>query len=399
MGPLALASAALALPLASQAAPSTKAPTNSAPSVSTGGVTRVVGTSALLQGTVDPHNLATSYYFKYGPTIAYGSQTTAANLPAGTVKVKISQPVTGLLVGYHYRLVATNSAGTKEGRDHIFTLKTKKKTAFVLPKTFKAIPLGGTFILSGSITGTGSGNREVALQESPYPYSLIYTDVGAPILTTAQGRFTFSVPHLMESTKFRVSTVGPLPVRSLIIPVQVSVRVTLKARSSGHSGLVRLYGTVTPAEVGARIFFEYEKPPKTEGTKGEKPTRLERPKRHNAERSEEKGPRYVTKFLSVVKPATKSISRFSAVVSVKETGHYRAFIEVRPGPLASGASSTVLLHAPAGAKKKKKRTSRAAQRQPETKPFEVSNSITRSTSSSTVSSREPNTRSGLAGAS
>jgi hypothetical protein len=357
LGLLGLASAALALPLASQAAPSAKAPTSDVPSVGTGGVTRVLGTSAVLQGTVDPHNLATTYYFKYGPTIAYGSQTTPGNLPAGIVKVKVSQPVTGLLVGYHYRLVATNAAGTKEGHDHVFTIKTKKKkAAFVLPKTYKPTPLGGTFILSGSLTGAGNGSREVVLQESPYPYSLIYADVGVPILTTAAGHFTFSVPHMTESTKFRVSTVGALPVRSLLIPVQVSVRVTLKARSSGHSGLVRMYGTVTPAEVGARIFFEYEKPPKTEGTKGEKPTRLERPKQHRAERSEEKGPRYVTKFLSVVKPATKSISRFSAVVSVKESGHYRAFVEVRPGPLASGASSTVLLHAPASVKKKKKKS-------------------------------------------
>lgn len=355
---LALMSAALVLPFASQAAPATKAPAANAPSVSTGGVTRVVGTSAVLEGTINPHNVATTYYFKYGPTIAYGSQTTPASLPAGIVKVKVSQPVTGLLPGYHYRLVATNADGlTKEGHDHIYTAKAKKKkTAFVLPKLFKPIPLGGTFILSGSLTGTGDANRAIVLQESPYPYTTAYTDVGAPILTTAAGRFTFSVPHLMESTKFRVITVGLLPVRSLIVPQQVSVRVTLKARSSGHSGLVRLYGTVTPAEVGARIFFQLEKPPKTEeGTKGEKPTRLEKPKKGNSERSEEKGPRYATKLVSVVKPGTKSISRFSAVISVQDTGHYRAVVEVRPGPLASGSSTTVLLHAPASNKKNKKK--------------------------------------------
>lgn len=355
---LALASAALVLPLASQAASTAKNTAGNAPNVSTGGVTRVVGTSAVLEGTINPHNLATTYYFEYGPTIAYGSQTTPANLPAGAVKVKVSQAVTGLLPGYHYRLVATNSDSVKaEGHDHTFAIKIKKKkkTAFVLPKSFKPTPLGGTFILSGSLTGSGNGNRAIVLQESPYPYSLLYTNVGAPILTTATGHFTFSVPHMMQSTKFRVSTVGVLPVRSLIVPEQVAVRVTLKARSSGHSGLVRLYGTVTPAEVGARIFFEYEKPPKTEGAKGEKPSHLERPKRHHAERSEEKGARYVTKFFSVVKPGTRSISRFSAVVNVSQTGHYRALVQVRLGPLASGASSTVTLHAPANAKKKKKR--------------------------------------------
>ena len=355
---LALMSATLVLPFASQAAPATKAPTASAPSVSTGGVTRVVGTSAVLEGAINPHNVATTYYFKYGPTIAYGSQTTPASLPAGIVKVKVSQPVTGLLPGYHYRLLATNAEGvTKEGHDHIFAVKTKKKkTAFVLPKLFRPIPLGGTFILSGSLTGTSDGNRAIVLQESPYPYITAYTNVGTPILTTAAGRFTFSVPHLMESTKFRVSTVGLLPVRSLIVPQEVSVRVILKARSSGHSGLVRLYGTVTPAEVGARIFFQLEKPPKTEGgAKGEKPTRLEKPKKGNSERSEEKGPRYATKFDSVVKPGTKSISRFSAVVSVQDTGHYRAVVEVRPGALASGSSTTVLLHAPTSDRKKRKK--------------------------------------------
>jgi hypothetical protein len=353
----ALTSAALALPLASQAAPTTKAPAVVAPNVSTGGVTRVLGTSAVLNGTINPHNVATTYYFKYGPTIAYGSQTTPANLPAGVVKVKVSQPVTGFIPGYHYRLVATNADGaSKEGHDHIFTgAGKKKKTAFVLPKIFKPTPLGGSFILSGSLTGTGNGNRAIVLQESPYPYTAAYTDVGVPILTTAAGRFTFSVPNLMESTKFRVSTVGPLALHSLVVPEQVSVRVTLKARSSGHSGLVRLYGTVTPAEVGARIFFQLEKPPKTEDAKGEKPIRLEKPKKGNSERSEEKGPRYATKFISVVKPGTKSISRFSAVVNVQDTGHYRAVVEVRPGPLASGSSATVLLHAPASDKKKKKR--------------------------------------------
>jgi hypothetical protein len=350
---LMLMGAAFALPLASHAA-SAKEP--NAPRVITGGVTRVVGTSAVLEGAIDPNNVATTYYFEYGPTIAYGSQTTPASLPAGTVKVKVSQPVTGLLAGDHYRLVATNANQEKgEGHDRIFTIRAKKKkTAFVLPRIFKPTPLGGTFILSGSLSGTGNGGRAVVLQESPYPYTTAFTDLGAPILTTATGRFSFSVPDLMESTKFRVGTVGSLPVHSLVVPEQVSVRVVLKARARGHSGLVRLYGTVTPAEVGARIFFQLEKPPKEAGAKGAKPIKLEKPKKHGAERSEEKGPRYVTKFLSVVKPATKSISRFSAVVSVPETGHYRAVVEVRPGPLASGTSATVLLHAPAGDKKKKK---------------------------------------------
>jgi hypothetical protein len=360
---LALASLALMLPLASQAAAnnSKTAPNSTAPApphVSTGGVTHATATSATLEGSIDPHNLATTYYFQYGATVAYGAQTTPASLPAGSATVKVVQVVTGLQQGYHYRLVATNADGMKVGHDRSFT-SSKKKSTFELPRTFKPIQLGGAFTLSGTLTGTGDANRQIVLQGTPYPYTSPFTDVGSPIPTTATGRFTFLVNDLSTSTKFRVVTVGTAPVTSLIVPQQVTVRVVLKVRTSSRRGLVRLYGTVTPAEVGAHVFFQFERPPKTEATpKGEQPTKLENPAKgkDKSERSEEKGPRFLTKFSTVVKPGTKAISRFSAVVSISDAGNYRAFIEVRPGPLVSGHSLSVALRAtPTAAKKKKKK--------------------------------------------
>ena len=86
---LALASVALALPLASQAAGTTGAEAPAAPHVGTGGA-HASGTSTVLQGTINPHNLATTYYFQYGPTATYGSQTAPASLPAGA-----TVPLTG----------------------------------------------------------------------------------------------------------------------------------------------------------------------------------------------------------------------------------------------------------------------------------------------------------------
>jgi hypothetical protein len=62
---LALASLALALPLASQAA--TRASKPGKPNVSTGAVTHVSGTSGVFEGSVDPRSFATTYYFQYGP--------------------------------------------------------------------------------------------------------------------------------------------------------------------------------------------------------------------------------------------------------------------------------------------------------------------------------------------
>ena len=62
--------AALALPAAAQAF--------GAPKATTGGARTVSYGSATLGGAVNPNGADTSYYFQYGPTKAYGSQTSIA---------------------------------------------------------------------------------------------------------------------------------------------------------------------------------------------------------------------------------------------------------------------------------------------------------------------------------
>jgi hypothetical protein len=358
---VALAGVALALPLASQAAPGQNS-TPGKPLVATAGATRVDPPSAVLEGSIDPRTLATTYVFEYGPTAAYGSRTATATLAGGTAKVRVSQAVTGIQLGYHYRLVASNADGTRDGRDR--TIGSSQKAAFVLPKTFQATPLGSAFILSGTLTGTGNANRSIVLQASPYPYRTAFADVGAPIATNAAGRFSFRVAKLTTSTRFRVATVGAKPLYSPVVPELVTVRVLLKVRSSSSApGLVRLYGTVTPAEAGAHIFVQLEKPPKTKG-EAEKPPRSEtliKPekskksgKSNKSEKAEnsEKPPTYLTQFTGVVKRGTRALSRFSMIVKIQTAGNYRVFVVVRPGALASGHSQTIYLHAAPGSKRK-----------------------------------------------
>ena len=179
--------AALALPLVSQAATGSGRTTPGPPLVSTGSVARISGTVATLDGTVDPRTYATTYYFQYGPTIAYGQQTASATLPAGsTSTVKISASASGFFSGYHYRLVASNEKGAKDGKDRTYTpTTTRKKSEFVLPKSFQPTTLGGTFVLSGTLTGADSAGHEIVLQGTPYPYTAPYTDLGTPLLSTA----------------------------------------------------------------------------------------------------------------------------------------------------------------------------------------------------------------------
>lgn len=86
-------------------------------------VSDVTRSTARLEGVVDPQEGETSYRFEYGPTEEYGNATPplhTEDLVSGDVPFE--QQVAGLIPGltYHYRVVATNVAGTTYGADHTF---------------------------------------------------------------------------------------------------------------------------------------------------------------------------------------------------------------------------------------------------------------------------------------
>jgi len=140
------------------------------PTATTSSASNVSYSSAVLYGYVNAKGSATNYYFEYGTTSAYGAQSPLSPAGSATSTVKISQAIAGLQAAtkYHYRLVAMNGRGTREGRDRTYSLKTKtktkaKKSKFELPKTFQPTPLGGVFILSGTLTGTDESAPTVPL--------------------------------------------------------------------------------------------------------------------------------------------------------------------------------------------------------------------------------------------
>jgi hypothetical protein len=95
----------------------------SSPAVVTGGHSSVKQESAVLSGTVNPNGNATSYYFRWGLTTAYGVNGSPHPAGSGTKSVTAKTTATGLIPGtkYHYQLVATNGFGTSAGADHTFT--------------------------------------------------------------------------------------------------------------------------------------------------------------------------------------------------------------------------------------------------------------------------------------
>jgi hypothetical protein len=97
---------------------------------------------ATVRGTVNPRRAQTTYYFEFGLTAAYGSQTPARSLSAGNRSRSVRATLTGLQAGqtYHYRVVAKNANGEGLGADRTFTTLTPPPVRALPRLTARAIP-------------------------------------------------------------------------------------------------------------------------------------------------------------------------------------------------------------------------------------------------------------------
>jgi hypothetical protein len=336
----AVALTALALPAAAPADPA-----GPKPHFSTGGVSHIATTTVELDGTVNPEGFATSYYFQYGPTTAYGKATkpVAVPLPNPPKSVRVGQTVTGMLAGYHYRIVGiytpTNTTTPLEvpGADKSFTGGKLQRLKFVVSKDKEDIGsavYGGGIELAGSLTGTGNAFQPLSLQATLYPFTEAFTTLGGTVTSTRTGSFVFKVARLTGTTEFRFVALAPRPIYSPTITVPVTARVTLHVRSSGKTGLYRLYGTVAPARNGATVQIQQLLP-------GKAKRKREGPSPHRV-------------AATVLKRATSRTSRFSVVVKLSGSYRYRAFVKLPKGPLESGHSANVLIKAPKSAGQRRK---------------------------------------------
>jgi len=337
--------------LALAASPGTAGAATPPVRVVTGSVTHVRGTTAQLNGQVIAPGIATSVFFKYGPTLAFGHQTKALAVPPPPEPkaVKIGEQVVGLLPGWHYQICATftNPANavvetvcdTNPKDDKSFKgPNTSSKFKFVLPKGKEervSVIYGGTLELTGALKGTNSASHGLSLQGTPFPYTDPFTTLGATVLTSRTGSFTFRVPRMLEDTQLRILTTDTRPVYSPVVTVHVTPRITLHVRSAGKTGLYRFYGTVAPSRPGVQLAIQQLTPQKAT--------------------SKRSGPAAHSVGSTLLKKATKSLSRFSVIISLSGTFHYRAFVRLPKGAIESGSSANVLIKAPKTATKHKRR--------------------------------------------
>jgi RTX calcium-binding nonapeptide repeat (4 copies) len=126
--------------------------TDSAPSVSTGGVDTVTTSSARVSGSVDPRGRGTVAWFEYGTSSALGSRTGDIDAGFGTRATRVSAELTGLQPGtkIYYRVTARSDAGTTAGSTRSFTT-----SAGPLVVTGPAQLSGPSIVLTGTVDPVG----------------------------------------------------------------------------------------------------------------------------------------------------------------------------------------------------------------------------------------------------
>ncbi len=97
--------------------------TNEAPEANTGSASSVTQNSAILNASVNAHDLSTIVTFEYGSTTGYGLSVTASQSPvAGSSDTPVSAAISGLNASstYHFRVKAESAGGTVYGNDAMF---------------------------------------------------------------------------------------------------------------------------------------------------------------------------------------------------------------------------------------------------------------------------------------
>jgi hypothetical protein len=132
---------------------------NPPPGVSTGPAAQISKNGATLTAEVSPNKQATTYYFQYGTSTTYGSQTLAATVPAGTAPVTVAASIQGLEAQtiFHYRIVALHgNTAPQPGADATFmTLPLHRPVPQIHARTRPLRDAGKPFVFTttGSVHG------------------------------------------------------------------------------------------------------------------------------------------------------------------------------------------------------------------------------------------------------
>ena len=228
------------------------------PGVSETGTVTTGPDSAVVRAAVDPNGSPTTFHFDYGESRDYGLQTPERDAGAGDADVLITETLPGLLPyrTYHFRLVATNEAGTVTSLDR--TLVTSRlPTGITIALDSPTTPWGQGVEVFGTVSGTGRDGMPIGVERQDFPFSAPFTSLGTPVPVRADrfGRFRMFVPALFAATRLRAVTRTPVAVTSPVVTANVALTVSVAARRAPMRR-VRISGSVQPAAPNGRAVLQ-----------------------------------------------------------------------------------------------------------------------------------------------
>ena len=150
--------------------------------------TNVTGTSAVLNGSVNPNTFATSTLFEWGtsPTLAGSTILPGTAIGSGTAAVMVSSTVSGLLpdTTYYFRVDGTTPVGNQLGNVLSFTTAPAPNIQVnaTSPDAYEQGPSPGVFTFSQSGSGATTVNYNITGSASN---GSRYTIPGSPITIPA----------------------------------------------------------------------------------------------------------------------------------------------------------------------------------------------------------------------
>jgi hypothetical protein len=239
-----------------------------APTVTTTAATAISLVGATLNGKVTSNGAPTTVSLDYGPTTAYGVTIALGTQADITINAPWNTPVSGLTCNtiYHFRITASNSAGTTLGNDLSFTtLPCAAAAPTVTTAAATALALTGA-TLNGTVSANGAATA-VNFEYGPTTAyglslpagSLLASASNAVVSTSLSGLTCASTYHFrITANNGTGNTILGSDVSFSTLPCGVAVpTVTTAAATAQAMTSVTLNGNVSANGAVTTVSFDY----------------------------------------------------------------------------------------------------------------------------------------------